>query len=516
MKHFIVIDGGTQNIKAFIIDENGNFIHGESVPANHYTAPQPGFAELDAEEYLKRTMEVVAGLMRTSSVPKDSLAALAITTHRNTLIPIGASGKPVRPAFTWLDSRQTPGLTMPGGPVKSLALGATPIGRKLKEYQRRSRFNWLRTYEPDNYEKTAMFLSITSYIFHALTGQFKDSSSIAGLLPIDFKGFRWHPWKLAYDVLGVQREKLPPLISPAEVAGTVSDEGAKSFGVPSGLPVIIGAGDKQSELLGAGAITSDTAAISYGTAAVIEVLTDRYIAHPRMEFYTLGSAIPRHWVLEGFVGRGYWMMSWFRREFARQEEEEARKLGIAPEELLNKNIDAIPPGCLGLLVHPYWHPRENDPLSRGAIIGFCGEHTRMHLYRAIIEGITFELRLLANTMQKYTGNRIAHLRVGGGGSKSDEVMQITADIFSLPASRLHTSNLGALGMAIDAGVALKLYSGFPEAVAGMVRVEKTFTPRQETALIYDRLFKEVYSGIYTALAPLHARMAEIIKTAKAA
>ena len=501
MKYFIVIDGGTQNIKAFIFDEKGNEVYGEAYPVTPYFSVKPGFAEQDAEKYLEITEKVTRSVVENSHVPKDEIAAVAITSHRSTIVPVDKDGKPVRPAITWLDERKTEGLNLPAG-FETLTV--------LKEYQRRSKFNWLKKYEPENYDKTHIFLTISSYIFHALTGEFKDCSSmIVGLFPYDYAQLQWHSLEMVYEIFGVEREKLPPLVSPAEIAGTVSEEGAKSFGVPQRLPIIIGAGDKQSELLGAGVINNDIGEVSYGTAAVIELFSAEYIEHPQLDFFTWGAAIPKHWALEGFVGSGYWMISWFKKEFAKYEEEEAKKLKIAPEDLLNREMKEIPPGSMGLLLLPYWHPRENEPLSKGAIIGFSGEHTRAHVYRAIIEGIAYELRRLKEVMEELSGSKIKELRVGGGGSKSSEIMQMTADIFNLPASRVHTSNLAALGAAIDAAVTLNIYHDFPEAVGNMVRVKETFTPHAKNVKIYDRLFNEVYKEIYPALSPLYRKIAEI-------
>jgi len=510
MRYFVVIDAGTQNVKAFVFDEKGNEVCGEGIPVNPYSAPQPTFAEQDAEEYLRTAQRVTKSAVENSGVPRNEIVALAITTHRSTIVPVDSEGKAIRPAITWLDERKTEGLKLPGGLFWSLLFQVAGMRAKLKEYQRRSKFNWLRKYEPESYNKTHMFLTVSSHIFHALTGEFKDCSSmIVGLFPVDTKGLRWHPWNVVFEILGVEREKLTPLVGPTDIAGRVSEKGARDFGVPQGLPVVIGAGDKQSELLGAGAISPNVAEISYGTAAVLEVLSSKYVTHPKMDFFTFGAAIPRHWALEGFVGRGYWMLSWFRKEFARREEEEAKKLGIAPEALLDREMLKVPPGSMGLMLQPFWHPFENDPLSKGAIIGFSGEHTRAHLYRAIIEGIAYELRRLGEMIEKRSGHRMEQLRVGGGGSKSDEIMQITADIFNLPACRMHTSNLSALGAAIDAAVALGVYGSFGEAVDKMVRVTRTFTPRQENVRLYDRLFNEVYKKIYPSLSPLHNRIAEI-------
>lgn len=510
VRNFVVIDGGTQNIKAFIFDENGNELHGESSPVTPYLAPQPDFAEQDAQAYLQIVQEVTRRVVQNSQVSAENIVAVAITTHRSTIVPVDANGAPVRPAITWLDERKTEGLKMPGGPVMSLVFRAAGMREKLREYQRRSKFNWLKRHEPENYARTAKFLTISSYILHSLTGEFKDCSSmIVGLFPIDLKGLQWHPWKIIYEIFGVERDRLPVLVSPVEIAGRVSEEGARRFGVPPGLPVIIGAGDKQSELLGAGVITSGTAEISYGTAAVIELLSSRYVTHPRMDFFTWGSGVPGLWALEGFVGRGYWMVSWFKKEFGKREEDEALQLGILPEVLLDRQLSDIPAGSMGLVVQPYWHPRENDPLSKGAIIGFGGEHTRKHIYRAIIEGIAYELRRLGELMVRRSGNAMTELRVGGGGSQSDEIMQITADVFGLPARRMHTSNLAALGAAIDAAVALGIHKSFPEAVERMVRVKNTFQPVKDNVKIYDRLFREVYVRMYPALSPLHNRIAGI-------
>jgi len=510
VKNFIVIDGGTQNIKAFIFDENGNEVRGESSPVAPYFALQPDFAEQDAGAYLQIAQDVTTRAVQSAHVSADTIVGIAITTHRSTIVPVDQNGNPVRSAITWLDERKTEGLKLPGGPVMAVAFKVARMEERLREYQRRSKFNWLKRYEPENYARTFKFLTISSHILHSLTGEFKDCSSmIVGLFPIDLKGLQWHPWKIIYEIFGVERDRLPELVSPVEIAGRVSEDGARRFGVPQGLPVIVGAGDKQSELLGAGVTAGGVAEISYGTAAVIELLSSKYVTHPRMDFFTWGAAIPGHWALEGFVGRGYWMVSWFKDEFGKREEDEASKLDVPPEAVLDKQLTDIPPGSMGLLVQPYWHPRENDPLSKGAMIGFSGEHTRKHVYRAIIEGIAYELRRLGELMVKHSGNPITELRVGGGGSQSDEIMQITADVFGLPAMRMHTSNLAALGAAIDAAVALGVRKSFAEAVERMVRVKSTFQPVNENVKIYDRLFREVYVRMYPALSPLHHRIAGI-------
>jgi len=117
-------------------------------------------------------------------------------------------------------------------------------------------------------------------------------------------------------------------------------------------------------------------------------------------------------------------------------------------------------------------------------------------------------------MQKYSSARVKELRVGGGGSESDEIMQITADVFNLPARRIHTPNLSALGAAIDAAVALGIYENFETAVANMVRTEEKFIPNPKNVEIYNRLFNEVYKNIYPSLKGLYHKIYDIVKQYK--
>ena len=157
MKYFIVIDGGTQNIKAFVFDEQGNEISKGMHSVTPYFSVQPDFAEQDAEQYLSIVKEVTRKVVKDSGVLKDDFVALSITTHRSTIIPVDKNGKVIRPAITWLDERKTEGLNLPGG-ISGLLMKLVAKEYTLKEYQRRSKFNWLRKHEPENYKKLISFL----------------------------------------------------------------------------------------------------------------------------------------------------------------------------------------------------------------------------------------------------------------------------------------------------------------------------------------------------------------------
>jgi len=203
------------------------------------------------------------------------------------------------------------------------------------------------------------------------------------------------------------------------------------------------------------------------------------------------------------VYRGYWLISWFKKEFAAKEVELAQKQGVAPEVLLDAMLKKTPAGCEGLVFQPYFTPGVVMPKARGAIIGFSDTHTRAHIYRAIIEGINFALMDGLYTMQKRGKVNIQKLFIAGGGSQSDAVCQIAASMFGLPAYRIQTYEATGLGSSMVAFAAMKVYADAYEAAAKMVRIKNEFLPDNKEHETYKFLFNEIFSKIFGKLLPLY-------------
>ena len=205
------------------------------------------------------------------------------------------------------------------------------------------------------------------------------------------------------------------------------------------------------------------------------------------------------------------MVSWFKNEFGNREQKIAIERGIVPEQLFDELVNQVPAGSMGLTLQPYWSPsvREPGPEAKGSIIGFGDVHTRAHIYRAILEGLAYALREGKERIEKRSGQKITRLRVAGGGSQSDAAMQLTADIFGLPAERPHTYETSGLGAAIDVAVGLGIYPDFDVAVEKMTRVGDVFEPDPEASRIYQRLYKEVYLKMYQQLQPLYRSIRDI-------
>ena len=300
------------------------------------------------------------------------------------------------------------------------------------------------------------------------------------------------------------------MVQPADQIGVITREAAEATGIPEGLPLIAAAADKACEVIGAGCVDPSIACLSYGTTATINTTHKKYVeVIPLIPPYP--SAVPGSYSMEIQIYRGYWMVSWFKREFGLSEERLAQQRGIEPEELFDDLVNSVPPGSMGLTLQPYWSPglKVPGPEAKGAVIGFGDIHTRAHLYRSILEGLAFGLREGAERTTKRSHIPITAIRVSGGGSQSKAAVQLTADIFGLPTSIPHVYETSALGAAMDAAVGLKLHPDFETAVKEMTHIGQSFDPIPENARLYDELYKRVYCKMYARLKPLYDEIRDI-------
>ena len=161
--------------------------------------------------------------------------------------------------------------------------------------------------------------------------------------------------------------------------------------------------------------------------------------------------MPNAYNTEVMIYRGFWMVSWFKKQFGLHERQVAHDKKVAPEALFDELVNSVPAGSMGLMLQPYWSPgtRIPGPEAKGAVIGFGDVHTRAHLYRSILEGLAYGLREGKERIEKSSGVSITKLRISGGGSQSDAAMQLTANIFNLPAERPSTYETSGLGAAIN-------------------------------------------------------------------
>ncbi len=499
------IDVGTQSIRAVLVDLRGNLHHLVKTQIEPYFSDNPGWAEQHPDYYWKNLCLTCKKLMQSSKIPKESIKGVTITSQRDTMVNVDKNGKPLRPAIVWLDQRRAQKFKWIPAPM-NMMLKIMGLEEAVNYAITECEANWIRQNQPEIWEKTHKYLFLSGYLIYRLTGEFIDSAAnIVGFVPFDYKKQQWAKKSdMKWKWFPMNEHILPSLVRPSEELGRITTKAASETGIPAGLPMMAAATDKACEVLGSGCLTPETACLSYGTTATVETTSESYVEiMPLLPSYP--SAVPGAYNTEVMIYRGFWMVSWFKREFGMREEIIAKKKGISPEQLFDQLVSNIPPGSMGLLLQPYWSPgvKVPGPEAKGAVIGFGDVHTRVHIYRAILEGLAYALKEGTLRTEKKTGVTVERVRVSGGGSQSDVAMQITADIFDLPAERPHTYETSALGAAIDAAVGLGLHSGFPVAVKEMTRVGRVFEPKPKNRDIYLQLYEKVYLRIYNRLKPLY-------------
>jgi sugar (pentulose or hexulose) kinase len=503
--HILAIDSGTQSVRALVFDPGGNLVAGRRVPYEPYVSPSPGWAEQDPRLYWQALCKACQALWKEKGVHRERLAGVALTSQRATLVNVDRSGEPLRPAIVWLDTRRTEGLK-PFGGFWGLVIRLAGLAETVAYMRAEAEANWIAVHQPEIWARTYKFLFLSGYLTYRLTGRFVDSVGCqVGYVPFDYKAQRWiseGSWRWGFSP--IRPDMLPELVRPAEPLGEISEAASKESGIPAGLPLIAAAADKACEVLGCGCLEPHLGCLSFGTTATLNTTHRRYREVIRL-FPPYPAALPGAYSLEVPVLRGFWMVRWFKEEFGFREQILARERGVEPELLLDELVGTVPAGAQGLVLLPYWSPgvRFPGPEARGAIIGFSDVHTRAHLYRAVLEGIVHALRDGAEKMERKTGVSLRELRVAGGGSQSDAAMQITADLFGLPASRPHLYEASALGAAIDAAVGLGLHPDFETAIRRMTRLGRTFEPDPGRHELYTEIHQQVYLKLYGRLKPLY-------------
>lgn len=509
-RYILSIDCGTQSIRALLFDEYGDMAAKEKAEFEPYFSDYPGWAEQEPEMYYSSLCRVCSGLKEKQPGKWDKIIGVTVTTQRDTCVNIDKDGKVLRPAIIWLDQRMAK-CDKPLPALDNAMFKCIGMRKAVEISRRKSRSNWIKENQPEIWNATYKYMLLSGYLTYRLTGEMKDSiANQIGHIPFDYKNKSWpkyaNSWR--WHVFGIEKEKLPELVEPGQIIGAIAAAASAETGLKEGLPIIAGGSDKGCETLGSGCLDLDCASLSFGTTATIQTTSSFYFEPIRfMPAYP--SAIPGHYNPEIEIFRGYWMISWFKKEFSTRELLEAKERNIPPEVLLNERLNDIPPGSHGLILQPYWGPGLKMPDAKGSIIGFGDVHTRAHIYRAIIEGINYALYEGLELIERKSGTRVRRIMVSGGGSQSDTICQITADMFNRPVCKGVTYETSGLGAAIIGFVGLGIYGSYREAVDKMVRSSVIYQPDKNGAEIYSKLYNRVYKKIYSKLRDLYSEIKEI-------
>ncbi|MBC2716064.1 MAG: carbohydrate kinase [Desulfobacteraceae bacterium] len=508
-KVILSIDCGTQSLRALLYSQNGDLIERVQIKYDPYFSPKPGWAEQDSEIYWQSLCNACKSLKEKNPDAFGKIEGVGVTTIRDTWVNVDQDGNPLRTVIHWLDQRKAKKVYFPNVLIK-LGLKAVGMAEVLDKIQKDSKCNWIRQNQPEIWEKTYKYMQISGFLNFKLTGQFADSvASQIGHVPFDYKKMKWSSkGELNYSLCPIEKEKLLDIVTPGELLGKITKKASELTGISEGIPVIACGSDRGCETIGMGVVNQKMANLGFGTIATVQTTSKKFF-EPRRFLPPYPAPIPDHYNFEIDVYRGYWMVTWFKEEFAYKEILEAEEKGIIPEEVLNNLLGQAPAGSMGLVVQPYWGPGLKTLEAKGAMIGFGSIHKKSHVYRAVIEGLGYALLDGLKQLERAGKEKVEKVTVAGGASQSDEICQINADIFNLPLVRGKTHETSGLGAAIVTSAGLGIHSSFEAAINTMVKYDTVFEPNPQNVEVYQEIYNGIYKNMYKSLKPYYEKIRDI-------
>jgi glycerol kinase len=480
MKTVLALDQGTTSSRAIAFDRSGTIL---SVAQQEFRQvfPRPGWVEHDAEEIWRTQRDVAARALGMAGISARDVAAIGITNQRETTVLWDrASGKALANAIVWQDRRTASRCD------ELRQAGHEPLfqertGLVLDAYFSGTKLAWLLDSIPGARERAERgelaFGTIDSWLAWQLTGgaaHVTDVSNASRTLLFNIHTLEWDDELLA--ILRVPREVLPRVASSSEVVGQVRCEG-----LPAGIPVAGIAGDQQAALFGQACHRAGLAKNTYGTGCFLLMNTGTRPSPSRHRLLTTVAwrrGATTHYALEGSVFIAGAAVQWLRDGlglFQRSEEIGALAASVPDAG----GLHFVP--ALSGLGSPYW-----DPHARGTIVGLTRGSTKAHLARATLEAIAFQSAELLEAMASDSGIALTELRVDGGATANDLLMQIQADLLGVPVVRPQVRETTALGAAYLAGLAVGFWDSEAQIASQWSR-ERVFEPEIARDLALSRL-----------------------------
>jgi xylulokinase len=495
MAYLLGIDIGTSGTKVIAIDENGTLAATASAEYPLLT-PRPLWAEQRAEDWWEATCSCVRRILQT--VPADQVAGVGLSGQMHGLVMLDAAHEVLRPAILWCDQRtqaQCDYITDTVGLETLVAETCNPVLTGFTA----PKIIWVRDNEPEIYERARMHLLPKDYVRFKLTGEFAtEVSDASGTSLLNVPERQWSDKVLS--ALQIPREHLPRVYESFEISGRISALGSAATGLNEGTPVVGGGGDQAAGAVGNGIVQSGIISVTTGTSGVVFAFADKPTVDPALRVHTFCHAVPNKWHVMGVMLSAGGSLRWYRDNFCAPEMRVAHLMGIDPYEIISREASSVAPGAGGLLFLPYLtgertpHP---DPQARGAWVGLTVRHTKPHMARSVLEGVSFGLRDSLEILKDMNVS-IGNVRASGGGARSDIWRQIQADVFNYPLSTINVDEGPALGVALLAGVGAGLYSSVEEACSSVIKVVNSTPVVQENAATYEKYYN-VYRALYPAL-----------------
>ena len=489
------IDIGTTGCKITVYDKEGNYLFRSY--QQYKVSRYMGEHEIQVEAIWEAAKKIIKDATR---IHKD-IMAIGITSFGETCVLLDKSDVPIRPAILYTDSRGTEEceelVTKIGKQNIERITGLTP-----QRMYSIAKVMWIKKHAYEDYKRTSRILMMEDYIIYMLTGKaIIDYSLATRSMAFDITKLQWS--NEIFDVAKIDSSLFSKPVMCGTDAGNIRKDLLKELGLSEETIVTPAGHDQVAAAIGSGVFDKNSAVDGAGTVECIVPIYDEIPDGSSMyegNYAIIPYVIPGKYVTYAFTFTGGALVDWFVQNFAKNEAKTQGPNQKTVYEVLEEGMKEEP---TGILVLPHFAGAATpymDQYSKGAIVGLTVEHTTSDLYKAMMEGVCYEMLLNLQLLKK-ANIAPRKLFATGGGASSKVWMQMKADILNLPITALENSDAGATGCAMMAGIASGIYTDLKDAASTFIKDKETYYPRIDMHKMYLQHY-ERYEKLYEAVRPL--------------
>ncbi len=507
MAYLIGVDLGTSGTKTVLFAEDGTVAASCTIEYPLYQ-PQNGWAEQDPLDWWNAVCDTTKVVIAKAGISASEIKGVGLSGQMHGLVMLDKGGNVLRKSIIWCDQRtakECEEITQKVGAENLIKITANPALTGFTA----SKIMWVKNNEPALYEKCAHILLPKDFIRYKLTGEFAtEVSDASGMQLLDVPNRKWSDQVL--DALEIDKSLLGKVYESPEVTGKVTKAASDLTGLAEGTAVVGGAGDNAAAAVGTGTVFDGKAFTTIGTSGVVFAHTSKLSIDPKGRVHTFCCAVPGAWHVMGVTQGAGLSLKWFRDNFCHEEMIAAAGMKKDPYFLMDKQAEQIPIGSDRLLYLPYLMGERTphlDPNCRGVFFGLSAMHTRQHLLRAVMEGVTFSQRDSVEVLREM-GVSIKEMLACGGGGSSALWRQMLADVYGCPVKTVVSKEGPALGVAILAGAGTGVYSSVQDGCAAVIKTNPPQNPISQNSVEYEK-FYNIYRALYPALKNNFSDLAKI-------
>jgi xylulokinase len=498
MSVYLGIDIGTSGTKTLAVDASGKILaHAMATyPCYH---PKPLWSEQDPDDWWDATVKTVRAVVKQAKLKPADVKAIGLSGQMHGSVFLDKKNQVIRRALLWNDQRTAAECEeiekRAGGRKQLIKMVANPALTGFTA----PKILWLRNNEPKNFAKLAKVLLPKDDIRRRLTGEFAtEVSDASGMLLLDVVKREWS--KPLLSKLDLDASLFGKCHESEQITGKLTPETAKLLGLSTDCVVVGGAGDCAAGAVGNGIVRKGVLSTSIGTSGVVFVHSDTPQVDPEGRLHTFCHAVHGKWHMMGVTLAAGGSLQWFRNALCETMASVAKKSKIDVYDVLTEEAAVTPPGADGLFFLPYLAGERTphaDPLARGAFVGLTMMHTRGHLVRAILEGVTYSLRDCLAIIEEQ-GVAVTQIRASGGGAKSGFWRQMQADVLGKTVVTMAADEGPAYGVALLAAVGAGEYKDVVEACDATIKTTAETKTNAAARKKYDAAFP-LYQKLYRSL-----------------